>query len=328
MVAESVTFPIDLIKTRLQLHRHSPLSSSPSSSSSSSSSSSTSMSVVSRMRARTVLLSVIRNEGVSALFTGLAPALLRHLIYTPTRIVLYEQLRQAAATHNNSKHSSLSSYSESSSLSVTMGQRLLCGASSGALGQLIASPADLIKVRMQSDGRGPPHQRRYTGVVDAVSKIVRTEGGIAALWRGWQPNVQRAALVNLGELASYDLAKQSLLQHYPHYFRDNIVCHLCSSIISGFISTLVSTPADVIKTRVMNAANLSSSSSSSSSSSPSHREVIYRGSVDCLIKTVRHEGVLSLYKGFFPTWARLAPWQLTFWVTYEELRKLSSLTSF
>lgn len=31
---------------------------------------------------------------------------------------------------------------------------------------------------------------------------------------------------------------------------------------------------------------------------------------------------------FFPTWARLGPWQLTFWVTYEELRKLGGLGTF
>jgi solute carrier family 25 uncoupling protein 27 len=44
--------------------------------------------------------------------------------------------------------------------------------------------------------------------------------------------------------------------------------------------------------------------------------------------TVRKEGLLSLYKGFFPVWIRLAPWQMTFWVSYEKLRMISGLESF
>ena len=34
-------------------------------------------------------------------------------------------------------------------------------------------------------------------MLHAFTKIVK-EGGIRGLWKGWVPNVQRAALVNLG----------------------------------------------------------------------------------------------------------------------------------
>lgn len=40
-------------------------------------------------------------------------------------------------------------------------------------------------------------------MVDALSKIV-AQDGVDGLWRGGGPAVQRAALVNLGELATYD----------------------------------------------------------------------------------------------------------------------------
>lgn len=43
------------------------------------------------------------------------------------------------------------------------------------------------------------------GMADALSKIVARDG-VAGLWRGGGPAVQRAALVNLGELATYDQA--------------------------------------------------------------------------------------------------------------------------
>jgi hypothetical protein len=31
---------------------------------------------------------------------------------------------------------------------------------------------------------------------------------------------------------------------------------------------------------------------------------------------------------FLPTWARLGPWQLVFWTSYEHLRSLGALPSF
>lgn len=135
--------------------------------------------------------------------------------------------------------------------------------------------------------------------------------GVRGLWRGATPAVQRAALVNLGELATYDHAKESILR--TGLVGDNVAAHTLSSMCSGLFASLISTPADVIKTRMMN----------QDPAAP-----LYRGSVDCLVQSVRAEGVLALYKGFLPTWARLGPWQLVFWVSYEQLRRAADLGSF
>lgn len=43
--------------------------------------------------------------------------------------------------------------------------------------------------------------RRYRGVAHALRTIVAQQG-VAGLWRGSAPAVQRAALVNLGELTT------------------------------------------------------------------------------------------------------------------------------
>jgi len=54
----------------------------------------------------------------------------------------------------------------------------------------------------------------------------------------------------------------------------------------------------------------------------------YRGMVDCFKKVVQTEGPMALYKGFFPGWARLGPWQLVFWVSYEQIRVALGYGSF
>lgn len=48
----------------------------------------------------------------------------------------------------------------------------------------------------------------------------------------------------------------------------------------------------------------------------------YRSSLDCLVKTVRYEGCRALYKGFVPTWLRLGPWNIIFFVSFEKLKRL------
>lgn len=56
--------------------------------------------------------------------------------------------------------------------------------------------------------------------------------------------------------------------------------------MAGLTATIVGTPADVVKTRIMN--------------QPTKDGVglYYKGSIDCLQKTIRNEGFKALYKGF------------------------------
>lgn len=75
MVAESVTFPIDLTKTRMQLHG------------------SGSASGTHRIGAIGVVSEIARKEGVIGLYKGLSPAIIRHMFYTPIRIIGYENLK-------------------------------------------------------------------------------------------------------------------------------------------------------------------------------------------------------------------------------------------
>lgn len=101
------------------------------------------------------------------------------------------------------------------------------GMTAGALGQFFASPTDLIKVQIQMEGRrrleGKPP--RVKNALDAFQKIVK-KGGVHGLWKGWVPNVQRAALVNLGDLTTYDTAKRYILLNTR--FEESSLVHIMS----------------------------------------------------------------------------------------------------
>jgi len=286
--AETATFPLDLTKTRLQIQGEVT--------------SNSHARVVSKNGMFRTVIGVVNQEGVFRLWRGVQPAVYRHLIYSSIRIVAYEQFREFLGRSIDG--------------SFPVWKAALSGAMAGAVGQFFASPMDLVKVRMQMEYHGirKGSAPRYKSVPHALRKAFEC-GGLRSLWAGWVPSVQRAALVNLGNLATYDIAKQKLLKSTS--LKDNWVCHTCASAMSGFMAAVLSTPADVVKTRVMNQAR--------------HKNgcgLRYRSSVECLIKTVHQEGLHSLYKGFIPIWTRIAPWSVIFWITNEELRKVFGISTF
>lgn len=275
--SETATFPLDLIKTRLQLHRGQPRS------------------------VWTELRSILASDsGVRGLYSGLAPAVLRHVPYTSLRVVIFESLKNW-----NWNFGAAAQRDASSSQKVAFPSLLLFGFIAGGTGQLAAVPADLVKIRMQADST------RYASLIDAFRDILKKEGW-KGMWRGSSPAVQRAAIVNLGELSTYDASKRAVLNSGV-VKSDGPIAHTLAAICSGFVSSLLSSPADVVKSRMMAQDPLNPT---------------YKGTWDCFIKTRRAEGIRGLYKGFLPCWARLGPWQLVFWLSFEQLRKVAGMGGF
>jgi solute carrier family 25 uncoupling protein 27 len=285
-VAETVTFPLDISKTRMQIQGQKELMGDGSGSN-----------LQKRGLIRTAH-GIVSEEGFVALYRGLPAAAARHVIYTGARMGIYEHLRE---------------WTRGTDGRVSLGMTLASAMTSGAISQFLASPADLVKVKMQLQGRRVllGHKALYTGSVHCFCELLREPSGVLGMWRGWLPNVQRAALVNLGELAAYDTAKQTILRNTQ--LQDNMVTHTLASFCSGIVAATCGTPADVIKSRIMG-------------QQPGALQ--YSGVVDCLVQTVQGEGVWALWKGFGPNWARMAPWSLTFWLSYEQLRKGLGLKSF
>ena len=265
-----------------------------------------------RRGALATFAALLRSEGMAGLYAGVAPAMLRHVPYSGTRIVAYEALRSHVADGAHEPGVAV---------------KMALGATAGMLGQTVAVPADVLKVRLQAAGAaaGGAHLTGSGGggMAAAAAAIWRAEGA-AGFWRGGLPAVQRAGLVNLGELATYDAAKRWAAAHAPPGLAESCGCahaadappvHVFSALASGFVACAASTPADVVKTRLM--------AQRRDGGVPR-----YAGALDCLRQSVRAEGFGVLYRGFMPTWARLGPWQLTFWLTYEQLRRLSGLEGF
>lgn len=178
--------------------------------------------------------------------------------------------------------------------------KIAAGLVTGGLAISVASPTDLVKVRMQSEGKLPPGApKKYPSAVAAYGIIAREEG-VLGLWTGLGPNIARNSIINAAELASYDQVKQTLL---GAGMQDGVGCHLISGLGAGFFAVCVGSPVDVVKSRVMG-----------------DKTGMYTGTIDCFVKTMRNDGPLAFYKGFNANFARLGSWNVAMFLTLEQVR--------
>ncbi|GAB4814656.1 hypothetical protein N2152v2_001702 [Parachlorella kessleri] len=233
---------------------------------------------------------VAKEEGVGSLWKGLGPGLHRQILFGGLRIGMYEPVK---ALYVGKDHKG----------DIPLGTKIAAALTTGALGIAIASPTDLVKVRMQSEGKlAPGAPRKYPSALKAYGIIVRQEG-VAALWTGLAPNMARNAIINAAELASYDQIKQTLIK--SGLFKDNVYCHLASGLGAGFFAVCIGSPVDVVKSRMMGAA-----------------PGVYSGVLDAFAKTLKRDGPLAFYNGFSLNFARLGSWNVVMFLTLEQVKAL------
>ncbi|KAJ2940397.1 hypothetical protein O0L34_g76 [Tuta absoluta] len=231
----------------------------------------------------TVAKEIIAREGFLKLYAGLSAGLLRQATYTTTRLGVYNYLFDSYRERNQGANPGF----------LTKG---FLGTLAGCIGAFVGTPAEVALIRMTADGRLPKDQRRnYKNVADALTRIVKEEG-VLKLWRGATPTVARAMVVNAAQLGTYSQAREMFARYLP----DGIGLHFCAAMTSGLITTIVSMPVDIIKTRIQNAAKGQSQ-------------------VEVVTNLIKNEGPLALWKGFLPYYARLGPHTVLTFIFLEQL---------
>lgn len=283
ITAEFGTFPIDTSKTRLQIQGQKIDGK------------------FTQLRYRGMIdafIKITREEGIGALYSGIWPAVLRQATYGSIKFGTYYSLKKLLDERG------LLVDAETGREPVW--KNMVCAGTAGAISSAIANPTDVLKVRMQVHGKGAQDK----GLVGSFHDIYKYEG-IGGLWRGVGPTAQRAAVIAVVELPVYDFCKVHLMSN----FGDHVANHFISSFVAGLGSAIASTPIDVIRTRLMNQRRIAVANAGTTAAT------LYTGSFDCALQTVRNEGVFALYKGFIPTWIRMGPWNIIFFITYEQLKK-------
>ncbi|CAF2141399.1 unnamed protein product [Brassica napus] len=206
-----------------------------------------------------IFLQLLKNEGPRSLYLGLTPSLTRSGFYGGLRLGLYEPTKVSFDWAFGS---------------TTVLVKIASGEFAGAFSTALTNPVEVVKVRLQMNPNAVPMAQ--------VREIVSI-GGIGALWKGFGPAMVRAAALTASQLATYDETKRILVIQTS--LEEGFHLHLCSSVVAGVVSTLITASMDMIKTRLMMMHHDSGSSR------------IYKNGFHCGYKVVRKEGSMALYKG-------------------------------
>ena len=163
-IAALFTNPIDVVKIRLQIQGEAAAAAAAGSAS-------TPKPTIGLLG---MFVHVARTEGLMALQKGIVPSLLRETFYSSIRLSAYEPIRDLIMTEEERKGG------------APFVKKFAAGATAGAIGAGLANPADLVKVRLQA-ATGEAYSSTW-----AAFKQIYAEEGVAGLYRGTVPTVQRA----------------------------------------------------------------------------------------------------------------------------------------
>ncbi len=146
---------------------------------------------------------------------------------------------------------------------------------------------------------------RYPGLAPALRAIAGEEG-LRGLWRGWAPTAQRAAVVGGAELGVYESAKEALVQR-GGAAPGAVATHLAASLAAGAAASVLSSPLDVVRVRVMEQAAGAGGGR-------------YAGAWECARALLQREGAGALLAGVPADFCRRGPHTVVSFLVLEQLR--------
>lgn len=264
MVEHTAMFPVDTLKTRMQMMRE--------------------VGGSAHFSTAKTFASIVRLEGVAGLYRGIGAMALgagpAHAVY----FSVYELFKQRFGGNEQGHHP------------VAHGAAgVLATISSDA----VFTPMDVVKQRLQLPGN------TYNGVLDCIQSIIRKEG-IKAFYASYRTTVLMNAPYTATHFATYEAAKASLKELWPDKTKEErLFVHLTAGGAAGALASIITTPLDVVKTRLqcqgVNGAERYGSSS------------IW----EVMTKITKKEGPRALLRGMKPRVLFYTPAAAICWSTYE-----------
>ncbi|XP_070544250.1 solute carrier family 25 member 16-like [Ptychodera flava] len=251
------------------------------------------------------LLAVYKREGFLGFYKGNGAMMVRIFPYDSIKFMSYEQYKKLTAHYLGPK---------------SHAGKLMNGALAGVTAVSCTYPLDMIRARLAFQVTG---EHIYTGIIDAIKTIVRKEGGIKALYRGYTPTI--LGMIPYGALSFYTFEnmKYICLTYAPNILgkrsaaTDEIVLRVPASLLcgalGGAIAQTISFPLDVSRRRMQLAMVLPDSKDFSN---------VFR-----TLRTVyRQNGIVKgLYRGLSINYLRVVPQVAVSFATYELMKQIFHL---
>jgi len=161
---------------------------------------------------------------------------------------------------------------------LVFGKNIASGGAAGAMSLLFVYSLDYTRTRLANDAKSSKKggERQFNGMFDVYKKTLKSDG-IVGLYRGFLISCFGIIVYRGCYFGFYDTLKPMLLGGDAG---------VMSSFLLGYgvtvTSGLISYPIDTIRRRMM---------------MTSGQAVKYKGSIDCAVQILKHEGFMSLMKG-------------------------------
>jgi len=168
---------------------------------------------------------------------------------------------------------------------------LMIGGISGAVAKTLMAPIERVKILMQTQDSNPKilsgEEKRYNGLGDCFRRV-NAEQGMKAFWRGNLVNCMRYAPQQGSALAFNDTIRTMTPKYHPidEAFMAT-VCSLGSGGLAGAGANTICYPFDFARTRL--------------ASDVGSGKKMFNGIGDCIMKTVKSQGITGLYRGWAVT---------------------------
>lgn len=173
-IAELCTFPMDMLKTRMQLGGTQGLPK--------------------YTGVRHCVQHTYEMGGLKGFYKGMSAGMLRQFSYSGIRICMYDYLK-ALVGDDLASGNKLS--------------RFFIGGICGGFSSFLTTPTDVLKIRLVND----PNRLKYKGLMDCIRQLSK-EGLFEGFYKGSSPNVYRSLVVNAAELGTYDNGKALLVEQF------------------------------------------------------------------------------------------------------------------
>lgn len=195
----------------------------------------------------------------------------------------------------------------------------------------LTSPLDVLRTRLQSDfyqaqilatrhARGIPSPAQmslprssllhFSETVQMLFAIHRVEGW-RALFKGLGPNLAGVVPAKAINFYSYGNGKRLISERFNNG-QEAAWVHLCAGVVAGIITGTATNPLWLVKTRLQ----LDRSNAQRSGGTANRR---YKNSLDCVMQTIRTEGIRGLYRGLSASYLGVSESTLQ-WVLYEQMK--------
>ncbi|XP_047534774.1 mitochondrial thiamine pyrophosphate carrier-like [Vanessa atalanta] len=251
--------------------------------------------------------SIIKEEGVTTLWSGHIAAQLLSVSYGTIQFSSYEKLTQICKQTNPQFFDTHKHWVNFSN-----------GAIAASVATVLSYPFDTVRTRLIAEEKT---NKAYRGFLNAFINIISKEGS-SALYKGIVPTLAQIAPHAGIQFFVYKLFTENILNKIDYFQRrsniasvieSSIIGNLLAGGIAGVVSKTAIYPFDVIKKRLQ-------IQGFQQYRKFFGKQMYCNGTIHCIKLTISDEGFLALYKGYGPSLLKAVIVSALHFAVYDEIK--------